>query len=587
MSVPATLRVLTAGHARRRGPAFRSIRVLLAIALVCIAWAAPSSATVVDAVAMNGQWAPLEPTAADTRAAGPRLRDFDPGALHSFGRPPGGALVLLHPRAGAWPAGPLVLSITSPGFQRFTLQLPGAPAQRARMIEVVESRWPGHGRLVFDIAEPPPGGAPLRLHVDARDAIPSAMTFELRSVPDHVRADARWLAFATACLTTMVATALIALVFGLRLRDGVFLFYCIYVLTYAAIQGAQTGYFMHPLEWERVATTVPAWGGAVTAVSVVAAVLFLDRFAPLEHWLPKMRRWLWLYCGLMLVLPAMGYVPGLQPVVRQLINPMLILGGPLLLGTAAVAAWRGSRYAAIFLLGWLPLLGVTVLGSLQLYGLARHWTWASDAALAAGAFEAIVLSLGLAERAASVRRQRDQAQALADLDPLTEVLNRRAWKQQVQSLIGPVGPGLSVLFLDIDRFKQVNDRVGHDGGDRVLVKFVAVLRRAVRERNLVGRYGGEEFVVALPATTPAQARTVAERIRAGLREEASSAAVGDSDIPITVSVGVATLRPGESLDGLLRRADAAVYVAKERGRDCVVVAEEATEAVPAGVLPGQ
>src|SRR5690606_24833735 len=144
---------------------------------------------------------------------------------------------------------------------------------------------------------------------------------------------------------------------------------------------------------------------------------------------------------------------------------LLILGGPLLLGTALAAAWRGSRYAAIFLLGWLPLLGITVLGSLQLYGIAGAWTWSSDAALVAGAFEAIVLSLGLAERAASVRWQRDQAQALADLDPLTEVLNRRAWHQQVQALIAADRAGLSVLFLDIDRFKQINDRVGHDGGD--------------------------------------------------------------------------------------------------------------------------
>lgn len=518
---------------------------------------------------MTGQWAPVElPVAVPAQVTGPQLRNFDPGALHSFGRPRGGALVLLHPRAGAWPEGPLVLSITSPGFQRITLQRPGAPPQGARMIDAGERRWPGHGRLVFDVPELPADGAPLRLHVDARDAIPSAMTFELRSVSDHLRADARWLAFATACLTTMVATALIALFFGLRMRDGAFVLYSVYVLTYAAIQGAQTGYFMHPLEWERVATTVPAWGRAVTAVSVVAAVLFLDRFAPLQRWLPSMRRWLWLYCGLMLILVAMGYIPTLQTTARQLINPMLILGGPLLLGTAVVAAWRGSRYAAIFLLGWLPLLGVTVLGSLQLYGIARDWTWSVDAALAAGAFEAVVLSLGLAERAASVRRQRDQAQALADQDPLTGVLNRRAWQQKVQALIAAGEPGLSVLFLDIDRFKQINDRVGHHGGDRVLRLFVEVLRGALRERDVVGRYGGEEFVVGLPATSTDEACAVAERIRAGLRDASPYTGM---DVIFTVSVGVATLRPGESLDGLLRRADAAVYVAKDHGRDCVVV----------------
>lgn len=539
--------------------------LLLAVLLPWLAVAAPSTATP-DPVPMTGKWVAL--SAAGLPDA-PAMHSFDPARLRSFGRPPGGTLVLLYPRAGAWPEGPLVLSMASPGFQRISLQLPGEPPRSARLLDPGERRWPGHGRLVFDLQTPPPGGAPLRLHIDARDATPSSIAFEVRSVPDHLRADARWLAFATACLTTMVATALIALFFGLRLRDAAFLWYAGYVLSYAAIQGVQTGYIAHPLGWETVAATAPAWGRAVTTLSVIAAVQFLDRFAPLQAHLPAMRRWLRLYCGLMLVLVVVGYVPALQTTARQLINPMLILGGPLLLGTALAAAWRGSRYAALFLLGWLPLLGVTVLGSLQLYGVASDWTWTGDAALAAGAFEAVVLSLGLAERAASVRRQRDRARALADLDPLTGVLNRRAWQDRMQDHVGTDNlRALSVLFVDLDHFKLVNDRLGHEGGDRVLTLVVESLRSVLRERDVLGRYGGEEFLVGLPDTDTTQACAVAERIRATLR---TKSALAGAELALTVSIGVATQRAGEPMDALLRRADAAMYTAKRDGRDRVVV----------------
>lgn len=478
-------------------------------------------------------------------------------------------MVLLYPRAGAWPEAPLVLSVESAGFQRVTWHPPDAPPQSMQLLDAGARAWSGYGRLAFEIATPPRDGMPLRLHVDARGAVRSPMHFTLRGVSAHQRADARWLAFATACLATMLVTAVIALFFALRLRDAAFAYYAVFVVAYALIQGAQTGYIVRPLDWGALAEALPLWGRAATALSVVGAVLFLDRFAELHRWLPKARRALWLYCGLTMTVVVMGYVPASQALARALVNPLLILGGPLVLGIAITAAWRGSRYAALFLVGWIPLLGVTVLGSLQLYGVAADWTWGDDAGLAAGAFEAVMLSLGLAERAASVRRQRDQARVLAQTDPLTGVLNRRAWRERMHAeLADGSGPGLSVLYLDLDHFKRVNDRLGHEGGDRVLQLFVEVLRQALREHDLIGRYGGEEFVVGLIAADTAEACAIAERIRVGLDARAGAVGIG---LPLTVSIGVATRRAGEALDPLLRRADAALYAAKDGGRDRVVV----------------
>ncbi|MFZ5657016.1 MAG: diguanylate cyclase [Pseudomonadota bacterium] len=539
---------------RRRAPI--GLRLALLLLALLLPWAACQAGPAAGALALRGEWTP---------APGAAARPFDPSRLNAFGRRPEGAWLRLHPRAGAWPQGAWVLSVESAGFQRITLHVPGAPPRTAQLLAPSDRH--AFGRLVFELPRLPAGSAPLVLHVDARDTVPSPLLFALREPAAQQAVEARWLAFATACLVIMLATAAIALVFGLRLRDAAFVWYAAYVLAYALIQATQSGYIVAPLGWTTLAATLPLWGRAVTTLSVIAAVLFLDHFAELPRRLPRVRRALQAYVALMLLLVALSYVPGLHGPMRTLVNPVLILGGPLVLGVAAVAAWRGSRYALIFLLGWVPLLAVTVLGSLQLYGIAGDWPWSDDAALAAGAFEAIVLSLGLAERAASVRRQRDQARLLAGTDPLTGVLNRRAWREAVQERLAHDAGALSVLYLDLDHFKRVNDRIGHEGGDRVLRLFVEVLRGALRERDAVGRYGGEEFVVGLARTGPAEARAVAERIRSGLRERGQGRV---PDMPLTVSIGLATRRPGESLDELLRRADAALYEAKRGGRDQVV-----------------
>ena len=107
-----------------------------------------------------------------------------------------------------------------------------------------------------------------------------------------------------------------------------------------------------------------------------------------------MRRLLLGYAATVALVGTVGSLPWTGATGRALINPLLIAGAPLLLAASMLAAARGSRYAVFFLCGWTPLLAVTVLGSAQLYGVAPGWTWAADAALVAGAFEALVLSLG-------------------------------------------------------------------------------------------------------------------------------------------------------------------------------------------------
>jgi two-component system cell cycle response regulator len=163
-------------------------------------------------------------------------------------------------------------------------------------------------------------------------------------------------------------------------------------------------------------------------------------------------------------------------------------------------------------------------------------------------------------------------QALAITDPLTGCLNRRALMEELTAELQRMQryePSLSILMIDLDRFKQVNDTRGHLAGDAVLRKVGELLRREVRTVDSVARYGGEEFVILLPVTQLDGALTFAERIRERIAEE-DFAETGDP-LRATVSIGVASVAPGEEIDpdGFIALADEALYRAKHEGRNLV------------------
>ena len=163
---------------------------------------------------------------------------------------------------------------------------------------------------------------------------------------------------------------------------------------------------------------------------------------------------------------------------------------------------------------------------------------------------------------------------MAVTDGLTGLHNRRYLDSHLQTLFDRAMSRhrpLSVMITDLDRFKSINDAHGHDGGDEVLREFARRLRKNVRGIDLACRYGGEEFVVVMPDTDAIIAEKVAERIRAEI--ERSPFAVGKDGlaIPVTVSVGVSSIRPGiDSVADLMKRADVALYEAKSGGRNRVV-----------------
>jgi len=154
-------------------------------------------------------------------------------------------------------------------------------------------------------------------------------------------------------------------------------------------------------------------------------------------------------------------------------------------------------------------------------------------------------------------------------DPLTGAFNRRGLMRHVDPLSGPA----ALILLDVDHFKDVNDRFGHQVGDVVLVELVTRVQAMLRDDDLLARLGGEEFVIVLPGTESDRAHLIAERVRREI--EAQTITAGSETVTLTVSAGIAAVAAGRSTDAadLLHRADTALYEAKRRGRNRVVDAE--------------
>jgi len=185
----------------------------------------------------------------------------------------------------------------------------------------------------------------------------------------------------------------------------------------------------------------------------------------------------------------------------------------------------------------------------------------------------LVARVGAAGRAGEMQEQllsrEHDLEAMAYYDELTGVANRRFAVRQLQALLSRArrhDQELSVVLLDADRFKSLNDRHGHGAGDDVLRGLADRLRSRVRHEDVVARFGGEEFLVILPDTGASGAGTAAEDLREAVA--AQPFPVGRFALALTVSAGWATWR-GESLERFVARADRGLYAAKEAGRDCV------------------
>lgn len=548
--------------------------LLAALPLIWLIWLSLAHAS--PGAQLRGAWREVSrgdtPTQVVSAFSHGLLQTFNPAMLQRFPRDSMGSWVVLQPQ-------PVngdderVLSIYPAPMGSITLYGKNNHVIRTLALDDFTAPLHGHGRIAFRLTNVDSGPTePIVLKFEPSNTLAAPERFELQSLDDYLQEDSNWLAFATACFAVMVAMALMAFCFAIILRDMTFAWYTGYMLCYVVVQGVETGFLFHPLNMSWLAGSETLMGAGAVALSVSFAALFISRFCDIQRYAPALKvPVIALGIGMpLIVIMRCSEIPALVTMAQTLVNPVLILGALLLLITALVAGFRGSRQAWFFLVGWTPLLALTAMTSAQATGALPSLDWLNDASIAMGAFEAIVLSLGLADRALTMRRDRDNVRELADRDALTNLLNRRAWTEACNRMLVETLPSaqpIALLFLDLDHFKMLNDRHGHAAGDRALVAVAEVLSSELRPSDLLGRYGGEEFVAMLHGVNQEQAVQVATRLCR--RVHRLEIPVAQKDLMLSVSIGLAMRSTGDSLESLIERADQAMYYVKLNGRNQV------------------
>lgn len=304
-------------------------------------------------------------------------------------------------------------------------------------------------------------------------------------------------------------------------------------------------------------------------IAAVSAVTFIRQFLGPGVVGPKLRMWFNLGCAFCLV--ATLAFAAFSPVGIFVFDRLYFLSGLMLMGAVAALLWNAwrvrNRYLWLFLFAWSAPLVLTGLRLLHGFDLVPHSFWLDNSNLIGLGVEALVSTAMISLRLRELGDERDQAQAsaqtairLANTDPLTGLLNRRAFMEMA------VGrPSMHRLMLiDLDRFKGVNDRLGHDVGDEVLRRIARALQGVRPAESLVARLGGEEFAILLPLTQVENCSP--EQVLAAIRAHPMP-----FELQLTASLGFAEGRVINEMGWkrVYRLADAALYRAKADGRDRV------------------
>ena len=243
---------------------------------------------------------------------------------------------------------------------------------------------------------------------------------------------------------------------------------------------------------------------------------------------------------------------------------------------------KGFRPAGYFLAAW-SVLSIGILAwALRGLGFLPQTQLITYFYPGAIALEGILLSLALGDRIRILRQEKQQLEVkgrrlmvLSNTDSLTKLYNKRYFDKKINSettISHNSGNPLSVLMMDLDDFKIINDTCGHQVGDQVLKTLGTIILNSVREKDSACRYGGEEMIIILPDTKKDEAYEVAERIRQTMHHVAFRNKKGRK-IYISISIGLAQLHHGESSANLINRADQALYRAKEKGKNLTIISE--------------
>jgi diguanylate cyclase (GGDEF)-like protein len=432
--------------------------------------------------------------------------------------------------------------------------------------------------MVFIVPEGVPSTQPLYAHVASGSNEAQYLSVSQSGLQSTLALGAERARMIALSFGALMAVSLAALLIWFVLKDPLFILYA----TMFFLQALYVAYLSgQGFDWPWLSFAVPlesfAWNVPV-GLSGAVACLFTREIADLKHFSPRVYAIFGWFALAFVVITAANVAKfiGLLGVVNIVGNMMFVVAAVFTVIVCVLAWRRGNRAAGWFLIAWALLEGFTIAAALRFLVTSSVGSDSLDyyglpLSMVAGS---ILIALGVADRLRAQRAALSDAERRAQTDPLTGVLNRRSLIERLDAACTRAkarGLPIALLFIDLDHFKQINDTFGHQAGDACLRAIIAPIHAELRQSDVIGRYGGEEFVVILSSADAAVAAPIAQRIVERVAE--LRVAGFGAPINVTCSIGIAASDTlGIWGEPLLAQADAAVYVAKRSGRNQIHLA---------------
>jgi diguanylate cyclase (GGDEF)-like protein len=559
------------------------LRGLLAACVLClIARAAPAATQVVESgleIRMLGAAAPGAPqtTGADQITGGALDSSLEPFSTRKLRARGGPVWLRLQSVERFAPVGVPVVIIHA--ARQVHVELFAARDRAAAFLATTLPGFRGTQDSLFVVPEGLAAGQSVYAYIDVAGSDSAAVSFSTATLDEMLQRGAQHARMIALAFGALLAMALAALLIWFILADRLFVLYATLFFLQAlyVVYLSGQGFDWPLLRYARPLTSF-AWNVPISLSGAVAC-LFVREIADLRHFSPRVDAiFSWFAVAFLLVtLANFAKLAGYGAAVAAIGN-VIFSTAAIFTVVVAFLAWRGgNRAAGWFLIAWGLLEGFTITAAVRFLFTASDDTdlllyyYGLPLSMVAAA---VLIALGVADRLRAQRAALTDAERRAQTDPLTGVLNRRSLIERLEAACARArarGLPIALLFIDLDHFKLINDSYGHQAGDACLRAIIEPIHLELRQSDVIGRYGGEEFVVILSSADSAAAHPIAQRILervANVRVEGFGA-----PIRLTCSIGIAASDTlGVWGEHLIAQADAAVYAAKRSGRNQVHMA---------------
>ncbi|RKZ97757.1 MAG: GGDEF domain-containing protein [Gammaproteobacteria bacterium] len=354
----------------------------------------------------------------------------------------------------------------------------------------------------------------------------------------------------------------------LRLRR--YLFYVIYLAMFILMNQSYTGHTFY-LFWPESVLWQQWMNPFLITLYACSSIVFAFLFLHTERLFPRIFKKTLISIVVLLIVQLILFLTGAQSL-TVIIAIAFVIFFALFTIFMALITWRYiPQEVSYFLIASIATLIGSTITAMTVFGFIPYYEVTYRAIEIGLSVDVILLSIALAAQFRHLQNEKQLAEQLARIDPLTGLFNRRAFYEAAEPILHNslrYDHSMSVIIFDIDKFKLINDQYGHNFGDEV-IKFIAELIQKIKRKSDVSvRWGGEEFVILLPETGIEQARALAERLRSNIKTTGFKNS--DMTLPFTVSLGVAQMSEEvNSIEQLIKLADTRLYQAKENGRNQV------------------